>query len=94
MGMKIITPAGQAHSLLAIIYRHPLDKVLAFGIQWKFESYRWKCGRRNNVCVLGANVSEAMFLRKANIVRVKNLYNLSLKNLIFLCEHQILSFFS
>lgn len=60
MGMKIITPAGQAHSPPAIIYRHPLDKVLAFGVQWKFESFRWKCGRRNNVCVLGANVSESM----------------------------------
>lgn len=28
MGMKIITPAGQAHSPSAIIYRHPLDKAL------------------------------------------------------------------
>lgn len=39
IGMKIITPAGQAHSPSAIIYRHPLDKVLVFEIQWKSESF-------------------------------------------------------
>lgn len=58
--MKIITPAGQAHSPSAIIYRHPLDKVLVFGVQWKSESFRWKRGRRNNVRVLRANVSESI----------------------------------
>lgn len=48
---------------VAIIYRHPLDKVLVFEVQWKFESFCWKRGRRNNVCVLEDNVSESMASR-------------------------------
>lgn len=64
MGMKIITPAGQAHFPSAIIYRHPLDKALVFGIQWKSESFHWKRGQRNNVCILEVDILKSMFFCK------------------------------
>lgn len=74
MGMKIITPAGQAHFPSAIIYRHPLDKVLVFGIQWKSESFRWKRGQRNNVCVFGVDILKSMFLRLKRAVIIDFTY--------------------